>query len=111
MTCINATAHSDGNPMARYHPVNRAFMCFHESCQHLDSKTYLEWVQAEGGPKHSHGIREELLASVMVDTLAKLEPTDMFSQDAASAIAEVERKELGRLGKERLVQQIRLHSS
>ena len=99
VTCINATAHSDGNPMARYHPVNRAFMCFHESCQHLDSKTYLEWVQAEGGPKHSHGIREELLASVMVDTLAKLEPTDMFSQDAASAIAEVERKELGRLEK------------
>jgi len=99
VTCINAGAHSDGNPMARYHPVNRAFMCFHESCQHLDSKTYLEWVQAEGGPKHSHGIRDELLATVMNETLAKLEPSDMFSHDADDIVAAVERKELGRLEK------------
>jgi hypothetical protein len=99
VTCINAGAHSDGNPMARYHPVNRSYMCFHESCQHLDSKTYLEWVQAEGGPKHTHGLREELLASVMNDTLAKLEPSDMFTNDAITAIAEVDRKELGRLEK------------
>ena len=100
VTCINAGAHSDGNPMARYHPLNRAYMCFHESCQHLDSKTYLEWVQADGGPAHGHGLREELLASVMNDTLAKLEPSDMFTNDAVTAIAEVERKEIGRMEKQ-----------
>ena len=100
VTCINAGAHSDGNPMARYHPLNRAYMCFHESCQHLDSKSYLEWVQADGGPAHGHGLREELLASVMNDTLAKLEPSDMFTNDAVTAIAEVERKEIGRMEKQ-----------
>jgi hypothetical protein len=99
VTCINAGAHSDGNPMARYHPVNRAYMCFHESCQHLDSKGFLEWVQVNGGPVHSHGLRDELLASVMIDTLAKLEPSDMFTNDAEALIAEVERKELGRIEK------------
>jgi hypothetical protein len=99
VTCINASAHSDGNSMARYHPLNRSYMCFHESCQHLDSKGYLEWVQAEGGPKHHHGLRDELLASVMNDTLAKLEPSDMFTNDADAMIAEVERKELGRIEK------------
>jgi len=99
VNCINASAHSDGNPMARYHPLNRSYMCFHESCQHLDSKTYLEWVQANGGPVHGHGLREELLASVMNDTLAKLEPSDMFTNDADALIAEVERKELGRIEK------------
>ena len=100
VTCINAGAHSDGNSMARYHPLNRSYMCFHESCQHLDSKGYLEWVQAEGGPKHHHGLRDELLASVMNDTLAKLEPSDMFTNDAEALIAEVERKELGRIEKQ-----------
>ena len=100
VTCINAGNHSDGNPMARYHPLNRAYMCFHESCQHLDSKGFLEWVQANGGPKHHHGLRDELLASVMNDTLAKLEPSDMFTTDADMLIAEVERKELGRIEKQ-----------
>ena len=100
VTCINAGAHSDGNPMARYHPLNRAYMCFHESCQHLDSKSYLEWVQADGGPKHHHGLRDELLASVMNDTLAKLEPSDMFTHDADDIVAAVERKELGRIEKQ-----------
>jgi len=99
VNCINAGNHSDNNPMARYHPLNRAYMCFHESCQHLDSKGFLEWVQANGGPIHSHGLREELLASVMNDTLAKLEPSDMFTNDADALIAEVERKELGRIEK------------
>jgi len=99
VTCINANAHSDGNPMARYHPVNRAFMCFHGSCQHLDSKAYLDYVKEHGGPVHSHGLREELLASVMNDTLAKLEPSDMFTTNADELIAEVERKEIGRIEK------------
>ena len=99
VTCINAANHSDGNPMARYHPLNRAYMCFHEACQHLDSKGFLEWVQAEGGPKHHHGLRDELLASVMNETLAKLEPSDMFTHVADDIVAAVERKELGRLEK------------
>jgi len=100
VNCINAAAHSDNNPMARYHPLNRAYMCFHESCQHLDSKGFLEWVQANGGPIHSHGLREELLASVMNDTLAKLEPSDMFTHDADDIVAAVERKEFGRIEKQ-----------
>ena len=47
-----------------------------------------------GGPKVSAGLRDELLAEKMSLTLSKLTPTDMFTDDAAQRIAEIERKEL-----------------
>jgi hypothetical protein len=97
--CPNHASHSDGNPDARYKPVDRSFCCWHGHCNELDSKTFLTWVADNGGPKHTHGLREELLAEVMTTTLSKLTPSDMFSHDAEAVIAEVERKELGRVEK------------
>lgn len=99
VACPNAAEHSDGNPEGRYHPVNRAYTCFHEHCGDIDSRRFLEWVAEQGGPKHAPGIREELLASVMDSAIAKLTPTATFPDAAAEVIAEVERKELGRLEK------------
>ena len=98
--CPNNAEHTDGNPEARYKPLDRSFCCLHSHCIDFDSKTFLEWVADNGGPKVSHGLREELLADVMEKTLSKLEPTDMFTDDASKRIAEVERKELGRIEKE-----------
>jgi len=99
VACPNSASHSDGNPEARYKPLDRSFCCYHEHCQDLDSKTFLSWVADNGGPKHTHGLREELLADVMTTALSKIEPSDMFTHDADDLIAEVERKELGRIEK------------
>ena len=99
VVCPNSAAHSDGNPEARYKPLDRSFCCYHEHCQDLDSKTFLGWVADNGGPKHTPGLREELLADAMSSALAKLEPSDMFSHDADDVIAEVDRKQLGRVEK------------
>jgi len=99
VVCPNSASHSDGNPEARYKPLDRSFCCYHEHCQDLDSKTFLSWVADNGGPKHTHGLREELLADVMTTALSKIEPSDMFTHDADDLIAEVERKELGRIEK------------
>ena len=99
VVCPNHASHSDGNPDARYKPVDRSFCCWHGHCNELDSKTFLTWVADNGGPKHTHGLRDELLAEVMSTTLSKLTPSDMFSHDAEAVIAEVERKELGRVEK------------
>jgi hypothetical protein len=99
VVCPNHASHSDNNPDARYKPVDRSFCCYHGHCSDLDSKTFLTWVAENGGPKHTHGLRDELLAEVMTTTLSKLTPSDMFSHDAEAVIAEVERKELGRVEK------------
>lgn len=97
--CPNSSEHSDGNPMGRYHPLNRSYCCLHEHCAEWGSAKYLKWVEEQGGPRHQHGLRDELLAAAMERTLAKLKPSDMFTHDADSVIAEVERKELGRIEK------------
>ena len=99
VVCPNHASHSDGNPEARYKPLDRSYCCYHEHCQELDSKTFLNWVAENGGPKHTHGLREELLADIMHTALSKLEPSDIFSHDADDIIADVERKELGRIEK------------
>jgi len=97
--CPNSAEHSDGNPMARYHPVNRAFCCYHEHCQDFDSHAYLAWAAENGAPKHRPGVRSELLTEKMAKALEKIEPSTMFS-DTSKIIAEVERKELARIEKE-----------
>ena len=99
IVCPNHAEHTDGNPEARYKPLDRSFCCLHSHCIDLDTNTFLSWVAENGGPKVSHGLRDELLADVMEHTLSKLTPTEMFSDDAAKVIAEVERKELGRIEK------------
>jgi hypothetical protein len=97
--CPNAAEHSDGNPEGRYMPANRAYCCLHGHCVDLDSRTFLEWVGDNGGPKHTPGLREELFTAAMEGALAKLTPNDVFTDEAAERIAEVERKELGRVEK------------
>jgi hypothetical protein len=97
--CPNKNEHTDGNPEGRYMPATRAYRCLHSHCIDLDSKTFLDWVAANGGPKHTTGLREELLAQVMDAAISKLQPTDAFPDAGAEIIAEVERREVGRVEK------------
>lgn len=97
--CPNHEQHTDGNPEGRYNPSMRAYCCLHSHCVDFDSQTYLDWVADQGGPEHAPGIREELIASMMGGALSKLKPTDVFPDRAAEIIAEVERKEIGRIEK------------
>ena len=97
--CPNSAEHTDGNPEGRYLPATRAYCCLHSHCLNFDTKTFLQWVADNGGPKHEPGFRDDLIASTMHDALQKLEPSSFFTDDAAAVIAEVERKEVGRLEK------------
>jgi hypothetical protein len=98
--CPNSGEHTDGNPEGRYNPAMRAYCCLHSHCLEFDSHTFLDWVADNGGPKHAPGLRDELLAAVMDQTLAKLQPTEAFPDKGAEVIAEVERKQLDRTTKE-----------
>jgi hypothetical protein len=99
IVCPNYEQHTDGNPEGRYLPLSRAFCCLHSHCIDFDSTSFLAWVEAQGGPKHSPGLRDELLASSMNAALSKLTPTEAFPDRGAEIIAEVERKEVGRVEK------------
>jgi len=99
VVCPNHAEHTDGNPEGRYMPATRAYCCLHSHCVDLDTKTFLAWVKDQGGPEHQAGVRDDLIAATMQHTLEKLTPTDFFSDDAQAVIAEVERKELGRVEK------------
>jgi hypothetical protein len=98
--CPNSAEHTDGNPEGRYSPSTRSYCCLHSHCIDLDSHTFLDWVAANGGPKHAPGLREELLAAVMNHTLDKLTPTEAFPDKGAEVIAEIEKKQLDRVEKE-----------
>jgi hypothetical protein len=95
--CPNSAEHSDGNPEGRYMPASRAYCCLHSHCIEWDSARFLAWVEEQGGPKRTYGLRDELLASVMGGALSKLTPTAMFTDDAKAVIAQVEARELGRV--------------
>jgi hypothetical protein len=95
--CPNAAEHTDGNPEGRYMPVNRAYCCLHSHCVEFDSRLFLDWVAANGGPAHAPGLREELLTQAMDQALSKLAPNDAYPDAAAAVVAEVNRKELGRV--------------
>jgi hypothetical protein len=97
--CPNQAEHTDGNPEGRYKPLDRSFCCLHSHCIDLDSKRFLAWVGENGGPQHSHGLRDDLMADAMSAALSKITPSEMFTIDADSTIAEVERKNLGRIEK------------
>ena len=70
--CPNHAEHTDGNPEARYKPLDRSFCCLHSHCIDFDSNTFLKWVSENDGPKVMTGLRDELLAAVMEQTLSKL---------------------------------------
>jgi hypothetical protein len=95
--CPNNAQHTDGNPEGRYLPASRAYCCLHSHCIDLDSSVFLKWVGDNGGPKHTPGLREELLAAAMEGALSKLAPTPEYPDAAAAVIAEVERKQQGRV--------------
>lgn len=55
IVCPNHAEHSDGSEVAGYSPLDHAcegrqFKCFHGHCDAWDTKTFLAWVEAEGGP-------------------------------------------------------------
>ena len=101
VVCPNAEAHTTGEIEGRYMPVNRAYTCLHAHCAEWNSARFLSWVAEQGGPTHTTGLREELLAAVMATTLAKITPGDLFSAgtEAGALIAAVARKEIGRVEK------------
>jgi len=99
IVCPNNAMHSDGQIGARYKPLDRSFCCYHGHCDGFDTRSFLAWVHDNGGPRVSPGLRDELLAEHMQATLSKLSPTEAFPDEAARVIAEVERKEVGRVDK------------
>lgn len=97
--CPNNAAHTDGNPEGRYNPANRAYCCLHSHCIDFDSALFLEWVGLQGGPKHTPGLRDDLLATAMESALSKLTPTIEYPDIAAKEIAKVEKRQLDRVEK------------
>ena len=97
VVCPNAEAHTDGAVEGRYAPEVRAFTCFHGHCQHLDSRAFLDWVAAQGGPREVPGIRAELLVESQRRVREVLTPSAAFPDTASAVVQEVERRERGRL--------------
>ena len=99
IVCPNNAEHTDGNIEGRYKPLDRSYCCLHGHCVDFSSQMFLDWVADNGGPEVDHGLRDELLAEKMNMALSKLTPNDIYRDTAAEVIAEVERKELGRIEK------------
>jgi hypothetical protein len=97
VVCPNNAEHTDGNIEGRYKPLDRSFCCLHGHCVDFSSQMFLDWVADNGGPTVTHGLRDELIAEIHSKTLSKLTPNDVYRDTAAEVIAEVERKELGRV--------------
>lgn len=97
--CPNCDAHSDGNLEGRYSPATRAYKCMHGHCTEWTSASFLAWVQAQGGPVATPGLRDELLAEALAPALAQITPTEAFPDRVAEAVAEVERREAWRVEK------------
>jgi hypothetical protein len=99
IVCPNNAEHTDGNIEGRYKPLDRSFCCLHGHCVDFSSQMFLDWVAENGGPEVDHGLRDELLAEKMTSALAKITPNEMYRDTASELIAEIERKELGRIEK------------
>lgn len=99
VVCPNNAEHTDGNIEGRYKPLDRSYCCLHGHCVEFSSQMFLDWVADNGGPEVDHGLRDELLAEKMNLALSKLTPNEIYRDTAAELIAEVERKELGRIEK------------
>jgi hypothetical protein len=99
VVCPNNEQHTDGNIEGRYKPLDRSYCCLHGHCVDFSSQMFLDWVADNGGPEVDHGLRDELLAEKMSSALSKLTPNDVYRDTASELIAEIERKELGRIEK------------
>jgi hypothetical protein len=99
VVCPNNAEHTDGNIEGRYKPLDRSYCCLHGHCVDFSSQMFLDWVADNGGPEVDHGLRDELIAEKMSLALSKITPNEIYRDTAAELIAEVERKELGRIEK------------
>jgi hypothetical protein len=99
VVCPNNGEHTDGNIEGRYKPLDRSYCCLHGHCVDFSSQMFLDWVADNGGPEVDHGLRDELIAEKMSSALSKLTPNEIYRDTAAELIAEVERKEAGRIEK------------
>ena len=97
VVCPNEDEHSTDEREGRYFPASRAYKCLHAHCIDWGSNRFLEWVAEQGGPRASHGIRDDLMATRMASALSAIRPTRAYPDLAAQVVAEVERKEAGRL--------------
>jgi len=97
--CPNHAEHTDGQIEARYNPSMRAFCCYHGHCADLNSTTFLEWVAGQGGPSVATGLRDDIMAARLSETLGKLKPTPAYPDDVAEQIKEVNRREAARVEK------------
>lgn len=101
VVCPNSAEHTDGDPKAKYLPSTHGYRCFHGHCDHMGSREFLAWVEAQGGPKASPGIRDDLLVEPMAAAMAALEairdqvrvPLFAPHQDAPAVAAAAEREQ------------------
>ncbi len=101
VVCPNHQNHTTPEDlMARYHPGDRAFVCYHGHCEEFTSQMFLDWVADNGGPSVTHGLRTELLSDTLSVALKNLTPSEMFTTDTDAIIAEVQNRELGRITKQ-----------
>ena len=85
--CPNHNEHTDGSTVAYYsplghgdNPMRRVFYCHHAHCQHLRTRTYLDWIAQEGGPRVAvTGVREFAQQAVY-------ELTDVIDRDERIAL-------------------------
>jgi hypothetical protein len=102
IVCPNNHEHTDGNIGARYKPIDRSFCCYHGHCtDKIKSAEFLKWVCDNGGPDEKHGLRDDVLIAEMQEMNAKLPPNTMFQDDAQHVIEEVERRQAGRVTREK----------
>jgi hypothetical protein len=99
VVCPNNGEHTDGNIEGRYKPLDRSYCCLHGHCVDFSSQMFLDWVADNGGPTVDHGLRDELIAEKMTLALSKITPNEVYRDTAAEVVAEVNRKELGRIEK------------
>ena len=77
--CPDGHEHSDGREGAGYRPATRAFKCLHSHGNAWTSRRFLEWVADQGGPKHSYGIRPELLPFGNVPDQQQPTPSEAYA--------------------------------
>ena len=98
--CPNHEQHSDpADASARYHPGDRAFVCYHGHCADFSSQDFLDWVSDNGGPSCTHGMRAEQIPNSMSLVLDKLPPGSNAQDHAEKVMARIEAKEIGRTTK------------
>ena len=97
VVCPNNAEHTDGSPEGRYNPSSRAYCCLHGHCLDFDSNTFLDWVAGQGGPAHTHGLRDDLLVSTMQGALGRLAPNDQFPDVAAQVVQATEKRQIDRV--------------